>query len=66
MQGDTSVAATAIGDATLAAKAATSSMPINFVTRTDPMARGSDPAQTAPGGEGFARGIFDLGQKAVC
>jgi hypothetical protein len=57
------VAATAISDATLAAKAATSSMPINSVTRADPMAPRLVSGISRPGGEGFARNIFNPGHQ---
>ena len=57
------MAATAISDATLAAKAATSSMPINSVTRADPMAPRLVSGISRPGGEGFARNIFNPGHQ---
>ncbi|MGB8430518.1 MAG: hypothetical protein WCE72_11895, partial [Pseudolabrys sp.] len=56
------MAATAISDTTLAAKA-TSSMPINSVTRADPMAPRLVSGISRPGGEGFARNIFNPGHQ---
>jgi N-acetylglucosamine-6-phosphate deacetylase len=56
---DTSVAATAVSDATLAAKAATSSMPINSMTRADPMAPRLVSGISRPGGGDFACNIFN-------
>lgn len=58
------MAATAISDATLAAKAATSSMPINSVTRADPMASRLVSGINSSCGEGFARNIFNPGHFA--
>jgi len=48
---------------TLAAKTATSSMPVNFVTRADPMA--SVLGINRPDGEGFGRSIFNPGRQPV-
>jgi hypothetical protein len=53
------VAATAVSDATLAAKAATSSMPINSMTRADPMAPRLVSGISRPGGGDFACNIFN-------
>ena len=52
------MAATAISDATLAAKAATSSMPINSVTRADPMAPRLVSGISCPGGAGLCVQYF--------
>ena len=52
------MAATAISDATLAAKAATSSMPINSVTRADPMAPRLVSGISRPGGAGLCVQYF--------
>ena len=55
------MAATAISDAMLAAKAATSSMPINSVTRADPMASRLVSGISRPGGG--ASSIFNSGRQ---